>query len=210
MKFKDVEILLSKLKEVQKPKLRLEQYTIPGNLATKILNIAYLSGDVKDKFVVDFGCGSGRLAIGAALLKAKKVVGVDIDKDVLRIAKLNVKLAEDLSGQKISDIVRFVCMNVRDWNFVVDTIIQNPPFGIQSEGLDLLFLEKALKSARVVYSLHRGPEARGFLKRFIEEKDGKIVSIHTFKFPIPHMFKFHRKPKVKIDVDLYVIRTGLR
>lgn len=42
--------------------------------------------------------------------------------------------------------------------------------------------------------------------KFIEDIGGKVETIHKFKFEIPYMFKFHKKPKVRIDVDLYVIR----
>jgi len=86
-------------------------------------------------------------------------------------------------------------------------IKKNPPFGIQSKKLDLLFLEKAIKSAKKVYSLHKGPEARNFLKNFIEMNNAQIQKILKFKFRIPYIFDFHKKPKKDIDVDLYIIKV---
>ena len=40
---KQLEIILSKLKKVESPKPSLEQYTIPGDLAAQILNMALLN-----------------------------------------------------------------------------------------------------------------------------------------------------------------------
>ena len=49
-------------------------------------------GDVKDRYVMDFGTGSGVLAIGALLMGARKSVGVDIDPLSVRSSKLNAAL----------------------------------------------------------------------------------------------------------------------
>jgi putative methylase len=65
---KKLEIILSRMKSIPNPKAELEQYEIPGDLGAQILNIAYLSGDLKNKTIADFGCGSGKLAIGSALM----------------------------------------------------------------------------------------------------------------------------------------------
>jgi ribosomal protein L11 methyltransferase len=47
---------------------------------------------VKNKYVIDIGCGSGILSIASVYMKAKKVIGVDIDKDALIHSKNNAKL----------------------------------------------------------------------------------------------------------------------
>ena len=46
----------------------------------------------KDMEVLDMGCGSGILSIAAILLGAKKVTGIDIDENAVRIAKENAAL----------------------------------------------------------------------------------------------------------------------
>lgn len=47
--------------------------------------------DVKGKIVVDYGCGSGILAIAALLLGAKEAVGIDIDPQALIASKANAE-----------------------------------------------------------------------------------------------------------------------
>ncbi|MBL7169427.1 MAG: 50S ribosomal protein L11 methyltransferase [Candidatus Aenigmarchaeota archaeon] len=204
---KQLAIILSQLKSNPNPDPSLEQYEIPGELAAEIINHALLSGDIKDKTVLDLGCGSGRLTIGSAFMEAKKVIGIDIDKNVLEVAKENVGIAEEFFGQKIKNKIKFIHSDIEHWKGQVDTVIQNPPFGIQKEHADRVFLEKALESGKVIYSLHRSySKSRMFLTKYIEKYGGKVEKIKKFSFRLPHIFDFHKKPAVSFDVDLYVIR----
>jgi putative methylase len=206
---KEIELILEKLKPLEKPKVSLEQYTLPSYLAAEILNLAYLAGDIENKTVADFGCGSGKLAIGAALLGAKKVVAIDVDGEAIKVAKENLKIAEELAGKKLK--VKFICSDIAKWKGRVDTVLQNPPFGIKGIYTDKVFIEKAVKSARKVYSLHRNgrKEVRAFIQNFVSSLGCKIEQIFKFKFFLPHTFKFHKKPKMKYDVDLYVISSKI-
>ena len=204
MRKKELEILLQKVKYPQLPKVYLEQYTTPANLAAEILNLAFLSNDIKNKVIFDFGCGSGRLAIGASLLGAKLVVGVDRDVKMVKLAKSNVKFLESILRKKMK--VFFVCSDIENFFGKCDTVIQNPPFGIKKEHADLIFLKKALECGKKVYSLHRGHEkTRNFLRKFIEKEGGKIKQIISMEFLLPWLFNFHKKPKIRYEVDLYVI-----
>lgn len=63
-----------------------------GTHATTALCLNWLDqADVKDKYVIDYGCGSGILAIAAALLGAKKVIGVDTDPQALEATQANAE-----------------------------------------------------------------------------------------------------------------------
>jgi putative methylase len=206
MKKKELELLLQAVKEPPSPKVSLEQYTIPANLAAEILNLAYLAGDIKDKVVFDFGCGTGRLAIGASLLGAKFVVGVDTDKESIKVAKLNVKRFTSTLKKKLK--IAFVCCDIKNFFGKCDVVIQNPPFGVKKiRHTDRLFLQKALECGKKVYSLHRGgyKKTREFLTKFIESFGRKVERIVEYKFQLPATFKFHKKPRVSYEVDLYVI-----
>jgi ribosomal protein L11 methyltransferase len=63
----------------------------------------------KAQFVVDFGTGSGILALAARCLGAKRVVGVDIDPTAIATAEANARL------NKIEN-VDFQLADARSWN----------------------------------------------------------------------------------------------
>jgi len=199
----DLERALQQAEPLSSPKAFLEQYTIPVDVASEILFLAaYVNDDIIGKTVVDLGCGSGRLAIGAALLEAKEVIGVDIDRSAVKKAKEN---AERLS---LKDRLNWVVGDIGVLHGKFDTALQNPPFGVQRRTADRRFLLKALELASRVYSLHKGGEAnRAFIKRFIESNGGKVTSIFQMKFNIPRMFKFHTERKHEVDVNLYRIEV---
>jgi ribosomal protein L11 methyltransferase len=61
-----------------------------GTHPTTSLCLKWLdASDMKNKIVVDFGCGSGILAIASLKLGAKKVIAIDIDPQALLATKEN-------------------------------------------------------------------------------------------------------------------------
>ena len=88
-----------------------------GTHPTTALCLEWLEGlDLSGKTVIDFGCGSGILAIAAIKLGAKKVIGIDIDPQALLASKdnaerngvaekLEVFLPQDQPEGLIADIV---------------------------------------------------------------------------------------------------------
>lgn len=63
-----------------------------GTHPTTALCLRWLDSlDLTDKVVVDFGCGSGILALAAIKLGAKRVVGIDVDPQALLASKENAK-----------------------------------------------------------------------------------------------------------------------
>ena len=212
----DLEILLSKIETFKSPKAYLEQYTITPKAAADLLYIAaYTHDDIEDNSVIDLGCGTGRLTIGSALLGAKQVTGVDVDKAPLRRA---AKYAVELG---VKDNTQWVASDIATIRGDFDIVIQNPPFGIQRRRADRRFLKKSLQIGRRVYSLHRrqntdqagnihlsepiiSSPAR-FLKTFIENCGGHIQAVYSLLMVIPHMFPFHKKREHRFLVDLYVI-----
>jgi putative methylase len=216
----DLEILLSNVKPHPTPSPSLEQYSVSVNVAAQMLYMAaYTYDDIVDKTVLDLGCGTGRLALGAAFLGAREVVGVDIDKVALKVA------SENSANTNLKYKVQWV---VADLNAVCgefDTVLQNPPFGVQKRGADRKFLEKALKSGKAVYSLHKSAQSdiasarkpkihsrwtaqilpSRFLAKFIDKHEGSIRVVYRMPMTIPYMFDFHTKRKHEFMVDLYVI-----
>ncbi len=195
MEKRDLEILLSKIDKLEKPKVLLEQYQTDPGIAADVLILAY--NDIKGKDVADFGTGNGIFAIGAKLLGAKNVYAIDIDQDAIDIATKN--------ANKFGVEIEFKRMDVRDFKINVNTVIMNPPFGYQIPFSDSLFIEKAMELSSNIYMLH-SKNAREYLIK----KAGKKFSIvyeKDYKLNLPYTFKFHRKEMKSIDVRLYVLRV---
>jgi putative methylase len=194
-----LERLLGSLASPTSPKVQLEQYTMPEDLAARILSLAaYTFDDIIGKFVIDLGCGSGRLAIGAAILGAGYVVGVDLDPEAIKIAKAN---AEKVC---VKGIVDWVLTDIETLRGRCDTVLQNPPYGTKKRGADVRFLGKAMEMAKVVYSLHKSA-TDAYVRRFVEKRGARITAIFTTKMRIPKTFSFHRKRVYYVDVNLYRI-----
>ncbi|MEM3462113.1 MAG: METTL5 family protein [Candidatus Bathyarchaeia archaeon] len=189
---------MEEIKPHPNPKEALEQYTIPARTAAEILFLAQsVHGDLEGKRVADLGCGTGRLSIGAALLGAELVVGVDIDPEAIAVATRN---SESVGVRGI----QWVISDISALRGTFDTVIQNPPFGVRRRGADRAFLEKALELGRVIYSLHKSdPDSREFIKRLVEKQGGAITHLYQMDIYIPPTFDFHIKRKHRVAVDLY-------
>jgi putative methylase len=160
--------------------------------------------------------------LGAAFLGAKTVLGVDIDKSALRLAVVN--------SQKVGLTANtdWVTGDISAVNGCFDTILQNPPFGVQTRNADRAFLVKALTSGKMIYSLHNHPQVdkrlismlkssgtglfkvqpSTFLKHFIEQHGGVVKAVYATLMTIPKMFDFHTKTNHTFVIDLYVIERN--
>ncbi len=198
---KQIEIILSKLLPYSNPKLNLEEYSLDSKSAAKILSVAgMIYNDIIDKCVIDLGCGTGILAIGAALIGAKHVVGIDIDDESINIAKKNAR--------EVAVEVDYLVGDIRLISSSFDTTLMNPPFGSWNRGIDIIFLMKALQISKVIYSLHkRSEKSREYLARKIASLGGKIEKIFELEIILPHTYTFHRKKKYYVKTDLYRIKT---
>ncbi|PKK86211.1 MAG: RNA methyltransferase [Thermoplasmata archaeon HGW-Thermoplasmata-1] len=199
MRQKELEMLLQKIPPHPNPKVSLEQYQTPAGIAAEVLFTAYSQGDIEGKRVIDLGCGTGIFAIGAGLLGAKEVIGVDVDSDSLEVAR---SFASSLG---VSEKVSFVQSGVSDFATASDTCIMNPPFGAQkgSRGADRLFVEKAIELAAVTYSLHMA-STLDFLKKLVASLGGEADFAIFYDFPIKAQFHFHEKPR--LDVRVVMLR----
>ncbi|MCC6012942.1 MAG: METTL5 family protein [Candidatus Verstraetearchaeota archaeon] len=197
----ELEIMLERVKSFKDPILSLEQYKLPASVAADILwYINFRHKDISNKIVIDLGCGTGILSIGAALLNATYVIGIDIDKKAIKYAK---EAAYELN---VIDKVDFIVGDVRNIEIKGDVVIQNPPFGVRRRSADRIFIITGLKIAPKVYSLHRGGEkVRRFMFKFINNINAKIDEIIPLKIKLPHTYQFHKKKFYEFEVDLYKI-----
>jgi putative methylase len=206
LRLRDLEIELQSLTQISEHDVTLEQYPTPAPIVASILYSAQLEhADIANKVVCDLGCGNGIFAIGAALLGARRVIGVDVQSKALKVCQMNL-----LTRLEIHDTINWVLGDVSSLNLraTVDTVVTNPPFGTKKRGADLKFLEKAVSIATVVYSIHlAGEKNRVFLRNAIERLGARITQIETFEFPIAKLYEFHKKTKHVIQTDLYRICT---
>jgi len=77
--------------------------------------------NLRSKTVLDIGCGHGSMCVYMALAGAKKVVGVDINTELIEFAKENV----ELNYPEIKDKIEFLNVSLEKYNedIVFDYII---------------------------------------------------------------------------------------
>ena len=195
MKKRELEIMLERVEDIEQPEVESEQYATPAPVAAELLFFAFSHGDIADRVVYDLGCGNGILGIGAKLLGARAVIGIDRDGKALETARKNsmtFRVEMDFRQCEIQDVEE-----------EGDTIVMNPPFGAQwkNRHADRAFLEKALVIAPVVYSIHNaGSEA--FIRRLLP---ATTIDRFPIAFPLKRRFAFHQKDRKVIPVDIYRI-----
>lgn len=203
LKLKKFEEFLQTVDGFEKPKVYLEQYVTPSHIAAHALyTIQTNYDDLENKLVLDLGCGPGMLSVGAALLGASHVVGIELDIDAIKVFQENIKgfeldnvdcvQWEVLSLDNLCDILKF------------DTVLMNPPFGTkQNSGTDMNFLRIALKIAKnSVYSLHK-TSTRDHIKKKAVEWNVKANVVAELRYNLPQTYKFQKRTSVDIAVDLW-------
>ena len=211
MKLKRLEMVLSRLDDIELPDPSLEQYRTPASIVSKVLLEAANNGDILDMSVAELGCGSAPFAIGALLIGARSAWGCDIDPKAVKRSRENLVKAEGLARTEgLVDRATFVELDVSgpsDRFPKVDTVLMNPPFGAQKRGADRPFLERALSMADVVYTIHNAPTAP-FVRKLVGSLGGMITSEEMFEMELPHRFAFHTNEKGAVEVVLFRIVTG--
>jgi putative methylase len=156
-----------------------------------------MKGDIEGKVVCDLGSGTGVLAIGAALLGAASVKGVDVDKKAVEIAYANAELLD-------ADI-KFIVADVKDQTLpevlgFCDTVIMNPPFGAQKVHADRPFIDLAISVAPVIYSIFNAGSTQ-FIKTYTTDRaeiDERVGGLFAMK----RTFSFHTQDIQEIGVEI--------
>lgn len=205
---KDVAIELQKLDLIEHPKVELEQYSTPPDIAAEIIHAIGMDMNVNGKRILDLGCGSGILGLGMIILGGDEMLGIDIDSEVLENARHNGDLVKDQFGdtniQFYQHDVEALEINDLPENWrKFDVVICNPPFGTRKSKIDQVFVEKALMFADVVYSVHKY-STRHFWKNTKAKDWGVKVDnvIPELRFPLKKTFSFHKHQVLDIQVQL--------
>ncbi|WP_393971945.1 METTL5 family protein [Oxyplasma meridianum] len=176
---KDLAIFLQNLDHSVIYRNDLEQYPTDAETAATVIFNAFMSGDIAGKSVVDLGTGNGLFAIGAHVLGAETVVGIDVDSEQVRIARKN--------GEGTG--IKFLQMDVSEVTGHFDTVIMNPPFGSVVKGADRPFMEKALEIGNKIYAIHnlKGIE---FVSKFYG-KNATVLRIERLGIRVPRIYAHH-------------------
>jgi putative methylase len=197
MRLKHLEIALQRIAGFPHPRASLEQYQTPAPLAARLLYHAHSKGDIQGKNVYDLGSGTGMIAIGAALLGARRVQGVEIDPSAIVVAIENATLLEVKA--------EFTAADVRDAPLAdrlgpCDTVVMNPPFGAQKAHADRPFIDFAIRISPVTYGIFNTGSIP-FIEAYISgwaTIDERVSGI----FPIRRTFAFHKKDVREIGVEI--------
>jgi putative methylase len=187
----------------ENPQIALEQYPTPPELAAHLIHVADLNGDVGDRTVVDLGTGTGMLALGAALRGPARVVGVELDRDALEIARENRRRVGTTTP------IHWIQGDATRAPLCLDgetTVVMNPPFGAQngSEHADRRFLQTAADLADVSYSVHN-EGSRDFVESFAADEGGDVTHAFRAELTLDRQFGFHSEDAKSHTVEIFRI-----
>ena len=185
------------------PRLALEQYPTPPDLAAHVVHLADLHGDVDGRTVLDLGTGTGMLALAAALRGPARVFGVELDRAALTTATVNERrVAASAPVHWVQADATRLPLDVPD----PVTVVMNPPFGAQdgSRSADRGFLATASRVAAVSYSVHNAG-SREFVEAFAADNGGEVTHAFAADFSIDATFDHHTDESREIDAEVYRI-----
>jgi putative methylase len=190
----------------ENPQAALEQYRTPPELAAHVVHVADLNGDVEGRTVVDLGAGTGMFALGAALRGPKRVVGVEIDREALAVARENRRRV----GTRTE--IHWVRADATRVPLCPDgptTVVMNPPFGAQNgnEHADRAFLATAADVADVSYSVHNAG-SREFLEAFAADNGGEVTHAFAAEFDLHRQFDHHSADRKQLEAEVFRVVWG--
>lgn len=186
---------LSKVEGFEEPKISLEQYITPPQLAADILHTAYMNQDIEGKEVADLGAGTGIFSIGAALLGAD-VEAFDKDPDALDIAE------ENAARLDMEDFIRFSETDIEKVEGEFDTVLMNPPFSVHSD-IGITFFKKAVEISDAVYAVSH-PGVREVIKDFVENSNHTLTALEEYTVSLPPTYGFHTDEGRETEVDVII------
>jgi len=202
---------LADLATFAEPRLDLEQYPTPADLAAHLLHDADLRGDLSGT-VLDLGAGTGVLALGAGLRSPDRVIGIERDAGALAVARENRRAVDPPTpvAWLRGDATRPPLCREGDSQTPPGredvTVVTNPPFGAQdgSRGADRAFLAAAAGIAAVSYSIHNaGSEA--FVEAFAGDNGGRVTHAFGAGLDLDRRFDHHSTERKTIDVEVFRI-----
>ena len=191
---------LERVPPFARPRADLEQVLTPAEAAATLLATAERLDGLTGRSVLDLGCGTGRLAIGAALLGAGTVRGIDVDAGAIDLGREAARTA----GVSVS----FDVAEVGEARPPAELVLMNPPFGAQKRHSDRPFWDAAYASAtRGIYAFALR-DSRSFIARGAVARAAQVLVVEPIPWALPRTFPHHARRRVDLNVDLWAIRTN--
>jgi putative methylase len=171
----------------------------PAEAAADLLTILDRRFDLSGRSVLDLGCGTGRLAIGAALLGARPVTGVEVDARLVPIARAAARAAGVSVNVHVGDVT--------EWDRPADLVVMNAPFGAQRRHADRPFWDRAFALAKSAVGAFASAESRTFIARLALDRGAHVIEVEPVPWNLPRTFPHHRAASVRIAVDRWVLAT---
>jgi putative methylase len=182
------------------PSPRLEQVATPPEAAAELLFTAERLDGLTGRSVLDLGTGTGRLAIGAALLGSRPVVGVELDRPAAEVARRAAAAAGAEVDVRVGDVAT--------WDLPSEVVVMNPPFGAQRRHADRPFLDAALRLARRSVYTFALEESRTFIARRAVARGAHVIETRPVPWDLGRTFPHHTRDRIALSVDLWAITTG--
>tara|TARA_Y100001980_G_C14550762_1_gene333530 strand:- start:1897 stop:2595 length:699 start_codon:yes stop_codon:yes gene_type:complete len=201
-KNKHLAILLSSLPTHDKMNLQLEQYTTPGDLASRWINEIYNLNnfEISEYDIVDLCCGNGILGFGLALMGARSVTLVDCDSNALESAKKSEKILKDKVDLDVKINYLQATIGKEKINISKNSIlISNPPWGTQKPKADRPILEVIFKSnAKEIHILHASNVTH--LIALGNEYGWDAQKLFKTNFILPAMYQHHKQKNAITEI----------
>jgi SAM-dependent methyltransferase len=155
--------------------------------------------DLKNKYILDVGCGHGALCIDLALSGAGKVVGIDLDHDRIEFAQNNLKQ----NYPQLIDSVIFLEIDLKDYptDILFDYIVSKDSFEhIIDLPCMLHEMNKRLKHGGLIFSGF-GPLYNDF---YGDHKRTKSV------IPWGHLMRSEKNILKKLNKDRVIPLTSIQ
>lgn len=154
-----------------------------GDHPTTRMCLAALEGVVSPSVsILDLGCGSGILAIGAAKLGASRVAGVDIEPVAIEVARLNGELNHETGIEwRVGDVLDE--FPGERWAVVVSNIISATLINLAPLAAELVSGGGAWIVSGIIEAnwpdVRRAAEANGFVYGRHEEEGGWVCGVFS-------------------------------
>lgn len=192
--FLNISSIVESIPDFSSPNYFLEQYITPISIIKDYFDLYPVSNS---EIILDLGVGTGKLSCLASEMGSKNIIGVDVDRSALRVAK---KLKINNLTLIHSSIEFFPISKMKS---KVNGVIMNPPFGTKRKFLDFVFLKKAMKTGGWILSLHKNnKDSIDKIMILCQNNNYSISNQINSVLHLPKTYELHNKDSFSINVSL--------